>query len=153
GSCMMKLSRCLALTLLACLPAPLWAEVHVLPACRIKNRPPGRCGWCVLETLGRHHHLKPLYDLSNQRTSRCSAAALEAARAEKGVEYRVQYPGNRDPEILRYAAREALGAAVGFRELFPGAGGHIVTLIDYTEDGVKVIDPNDQDGRIRHMTL
>jgi hypothetical protein len=49
--------------------------------------------------------------------------------------------------------RQGLGAVVGFRELFPGAGGHIVTLIDLTEEGVQVIDPNDADGRTRRMTL
>ena len=42
---------------------------------------------------------------------------------------------------------------MGFRELYPGAGGHIVTLIDLGEDGVQVIDPNDADGRTRRMTL
>jgi hypothetical protein len=40
---------------------------------------------------------------------------------------------------------------VGFRELFPGAGGHIVTLIDLGAEEVRVIDPNDPDHRVRTM--
>ena len=40
---------------------------------------------------------------------------------------------------------------VGFRPVEEGGGGHIVTLVDFTDDSVKVIDPNDEDGRVRTM--
>ena len=49
--------------------------------------------------------------------------------------------------------REKLGAMAGFRELTPGAGRHIVTLVDYGEEEVRVIDSDDSDGRIRTMPL
>jgi ABC-type bacteriocin/lantibiotic exporter with double-glycine peptidase domain len=129
------------------------AEVKIAAKYRIKNRPPGRCGWCALETLARHHQLTELYELSKDNASRCTAHSLKTALAKTSVSYRIQYPGTMDQEILHYATREGLGAAVGFREPYPGAGGHIVTLVDFTEDSVKVIDPNDQDGRIRRMSL
>lgn len=129
------------------------AEVKVLAACRIKNRPPGRCGWCCVETLARHLKIQALYGLTEHNASRCDIDNLEAVVADADVPYRIQYPGSRSPAILRYAVRESLGAVVGFRELYPGAGGHIVTLIDFTEDGVQVIDPNDVDGRTRRMSL
>jgi hypothetical protein len=91
--------------------------------------------------------------LTEHNPSRCDVNNLEAVVAEAEIPYHIQYPGSRSQSLLRYAMREQLGAVVGFRELFPGAGGHIVTLIDLTEDGVQVIDPNDADGRTRRMTL
>jgi ABC-type bacteriocin/lantibiotic exporter with double-glycine peptidase domain len=150
---MIRQTLSLALTLHLLIPPAIRAEVNVPAICRIKNRPPGRCGWCCLETLARHHKIKALYGLTEHNASRCDVGNLETAVIEAEVTYRIQYPGSRNQAILRYAVREGLGAVVGFRELFPGAGGHIVTLIDLSEDGVQVIDPNDADGRTRRMTL
>ncbi len=145
--------RFLAVTfvLLACSSAV--AEVRIATACRIKNRPPGRCGWCALETLARHHRFKALYGVTDDHCSTCDAEELETAVADTGVRYRIQYRGEGSQAILRFAVRKNLGAVVGFRELYPGSGGHIVTLVDLTEDTVKVIDSNDADGRTREMTL
>jgi hypothetical protein len=150
---MIKQMLFFALTFHFIIPGAIRAEVNVPAACRIKNRPPGRCGWCCLETLARHHKIKPLYGLTEHNASRCDVNNLETTVVEADVPYRIQYPGDRGQAILRYAVREGLGAVVGFRELYPGAGGHIVTLIDLSEDGVQVIDPNDADGRTRRMTL
>jgi len=150
---MIKPMLSFALTLLLLVPCAIRAEVKVPATCRIKNRPPGRCGWCCLETLARHHQIKALYGLTEHNASRCDVTNLEAVVAEADVPYRIQYPGSRSQAILRYAVQERLGAVVGFRELYPGSGGHIVTLIDLTEDGVQVIDPNDADGRTRRMAL
>jgi hypothetical protein len=150
---MIKQMLVFALTSFLFLPGAMRAEVKVPPACRIKNRPPGRCGWCCLETLARHLQIKALYGLTEHNASRCDVNNLEAVLRDASIPYRIQYPGSRSQAILRYAVREGLGAVVGFRELFPGAGGHIVTLVDLTEDGVQVIDPNDADGRTRRMTL
>jgi hypothetical protein len=150
---MIKRSRWIALTLLLLLPCISWAEVKIRMACRIKNRPPGRCGWCALETLARHHQLTVLYGLTDRNDSRCCPSSLEESLTDSGVTYRIQYPGTYNQAILKYAIREKLGAVVGFRELYSGAGGHIVTLVDLTEDSVKVIDSNDEDRRTRTMTL
>ena len=150
---MTKPIRCLALLVLLGAATGARAEVRVAFGCRIRNRPPGRCGWCALETLARHHHLRALYGLTARNSSTCSPTNLEDALAGTGVLYRIQYPGSEEQAILYYAVREGLGAAVGFRELYPGSGGHIVTLIDINDDTVKVIDPNDQDGRTRTMSL
>jgi hypothetical protein len=150
---MSKPIRCLALVLLLWGSAAGRAEVRVAPACRIRNRPPGRCGWCALETLARHHCLRVLYGLTERNSSTCSPTNLEEALTGTGILYRIQYPGSHEQAILYYAVREGLGAAVGFRELYPGSGGHIVTLIDIHGDTVKLIDPNDQDGRTRTMSL
>jgi hypothetical protein len=138
--------------LLLLLPCAARAEVEIAPDCRVKNEPPGRCGWCALETLARHHRLTALYGLTRKHPSTCSARSLEESLATAGVPYRIQYPGGRRRDILRYAIREGLGAVIGFRKPHPGADGHIVTLVDFTEAGVKVIDSNDADGRTRTMS-
>ena len=54
--------------------------------------------------------------------------------------------------ILRDAVRRDRGVLVGFRELYPGKGGHIVTVIDLGPDAVRVIDSDDGDGRTRTMS-
>lgn len=150
---MIKQTLVFALTSFLLIPGAMRAEVNVPAACRIKNRPPGRCGWCCLETLARHLQIKALYGLTEHNASRCDVSNLETTVQGADIPYRIQYPGDRCQAILRYAVREDLGAVVGFRELFPGAGGHIVTLIDLSEESVQVIDPNDADGRTRRMTL
>jgi ABC-type bacteriocin/lantibiotic exporter with double-glycine peptidase domain len=150
---MANIKRCIALTLLLLLPGAVRSEVKVPPDCRVKNRPPGRCGWCSLETLARFHHLKVLYNLTDANATTCDESSLEAVLARVEVPYRIQHCGKTNQAILNYAIEHGLGAVIGFRELYPGSGGHIVTLIDITKDKAKVIDSNDQDGRIREMSL
>jgi hypothetical protein len=145
--------RFLALVLALLVPCVARAEVPIRDACRIPNRPPGRCGWCALETLGRHHGIEALYGLTDEYACMAGPSDLESALTARGVRYRVQYPGSRNKAILQRAVRDGLGAAVGFRELVPGKGGHIVTLVDFGTDWVRVIDPNDQDRRTRTMSL
>jgi hypothetical protein len=150
---MLNSLRCIALTLPLLVPGVACAEVKIPAACRVKNRPPGRCGWCALETLARHLGLKAMYGLTEKHPSTCSPRSLEDCLTKAGIPYRIQYPGRHREEILRYAIRADLGAAIGLREPYPGADKHIVTLVDLDEDTVKVIDPNDADGRTRQMSL
>jgi hypothetical protein len=150
---MLRRLRHLALFALLLAPSSVPAEVKVSMACRIKNRPPGLCGWCAIETLGRHHKLTTLYGLTDHHSACCQVSDLEDALDQAGVPYRIQYAGDTNLAILKHAIREDLGAVIGFRELRPGAGGHIVTLIDLTDDTAKVIDSNDVDRRTRVMSL
>ncbi len=149
----MRLPPCLALLPVAVLVSPTAAaEIPIRLEDRVRNQSEGRCGWCALETLARYHRLEDLYGLAQKHTSRAMPADLAAALDEARVNYRVQDPGRRNPFILRYAVQESLGALVGFRESRPGAGPHIVTLVDYGPREVRVIDPSDADGRIRTLT-
>jgi hypothetical protein len=141
----------LALSLV--LPGACWAEINISPSCRVKNSPPGRCGWCAVETLARFHGLRGLYGLAAKHASTCNPGNLEDALAEIGVNYRIQYPGTRDLEILRYAVEHELGAAIGVRRAAPETIGHIVTLVDFRATAVKIIDPNDTDSRIRELSV
>ena len=127
------------------------AEVNIEPGCRMKNRPPGRCGWCAVETLARHHRIKALSGLVEDHASTANPDDLTDLLDKAKVRYNLQQRGDRDTALLRSACTQGLGAVVGFRPLHEGAGGHIVTLVSFGEDSVKVIDPNDQDGRVRTM--
>jgi hypothetical protein len=146
-----RLFQTFALLVLVALPCTSLAEVVIDPSCRMKNRPPGRCGWCAVETLGRHHHIKVLFGLVDAHASISDPEDLTAVLDNLKVSYSYQPRGTRDTAILRRASNEALGAVVGFRPLSEGGGGHIVTLVDFNEETVKVIDPNDEDLRVRTM--
>lgn len=91
--------------------------------------------------------------MAEKKASRARASDLQWALDDAGVDYRVQDAGNRDTFILRYAIGQKLGAVVGFAETTGGRGGHVVTLVDYGPQEVRVIDSNDADGRIRTMPL
>jgi hypothetical protein len=117
----------------------------------MKNRPPGRCGWCAVETLARHHRIQCLFGLVEDHASTANPGDLLAVLDSHHVRYHYQRRGDLNTAILRSSCAEGLGAVVGFRPLQPGAGGHIVTLVDFTAENVKLIDPNDQDVRVRTM--
>jgi ABC-type bacteriocin/lantibiotic exporter with double-glycine peptidase domain len=145
--------RTLAFLLSFSLPCSALAEVKIDPSCRVKNQPPGRCGWCAVETLARHHKIKILYGITEKNATRTDPDDLEEALTKLGVSYRVQHPGTFTRTILQDAIKRNLGAVIGFRELYPGAGGHIVTLVDFGPNEVRVIDSNDEDRRTRTMSL
>jgi hypothetical protein len=128
------------------------AEVNIPMDCRVSNRPPGRCGWCALETLGRHQHIKSLIGLTEKNARLASPDDLEQVLTEKGIPYQIQDRGQFDTRVLQSALKRNHGVVIGFRELFPGAGGHIVTLIDLGAEEVRLIDPNDPDHRVRTMS-
>jgi ABC-type bacteriocin/lantibiotic exporter with double-glycine peptidase domain len=142
-----------AALLVIVIPSLAQAEVLIARSHRIHDRWGDRCGWCALETLAHYFAITELYDLADKHSEPASVADLEAALDSVNVNYRVQEAGCRNKAILRYAVRENLGALVGFRERTPGAGRHIVTLVDYGPEEVRVLDPNDADGRIRTMPL
>ena len=139
--------------LLVIAAANLKAEVNIPVDCRVSNLPPGRCGWCALETLGRHQHIQSLVGLTAKNACQARPEDLESVLINRGIRYRIQARGCFDQDILNETMRMDHGALVGFRELSPGAGGHIVTVVDFGSAEVRVIDPNDADHRIRTMSL
>jgi hypothetical protein len=141
------------LAILCLLPSTAQAEVKIARENRVRNRSEGRCAWCALETLGRHHGIRALFGLADKHASRPKPADLEAVLDELRIDYRTQPVGSRSTTILRYAIRENLGAIVGFREFAPGQGPHMVTVVDFGTEEVRVIDSNDADGRVRTMSL
>ncbi len=151
---MTVLCRFLAFAVALSFPFAATAEVKIAAKNRMRNRPPGRCGWCALETLARHHHFVSLYGLTKTHAYRCSAEDLEEALEKGGITYRIQYPGKRNrrnTEILRTAIAKGEGAAVGFRERHRGSGKHIVTLVGWGTRKVRIIDSSDPRLRIKTM--
>ena len=144
--------RSLLVVLVVSVPSLARAEVLIASKSRVHDRWGDRCGWCALETLARYLEITELYDLADKHSGPASLADLETALDDVNVNYRVQEPSCRNKAILNYAVRENLGALVGFRERTPGAGRHIVTLVDYGPEEVRVLDSNDADGRIRTMS-
>ncbi|HEY7310785.1 MAG TPA: hypothetical protein VH643_15585 [Gemmataceae bacterium] len=140
------------LTFSILLPCAAHAEVKIALENRIRNLPEGRCAWCALETLARHHGITSLHGLADKHSTRATQIDLEAALDDVRIDYRTQPVGSRSTTILRYAIQENLGAIVGFRERVPGDGPHMVTLVDFGPDEVRVIDSNDADGRVRTMS-
>jgi len=124
-------------------------EVNIPIDCRVSNLPPGRCGWCALETLGRHQHIQSLVGITEKNCRQARPEDLIQVLNQKKIRYRIQYRDQFDTQILRQAIQKNHGAVVGFRELRPGAGGHIVTVVEFGPEEVRVIDPNDSDRRIR----
>jgi hypothetical protein len=134
-------------------PSIALSEVDIPEACRIANLPPGRCGWCSVETLARHLGIKTLYGMTDKNPSNSRPRELEAALTAHKVKYRIQGRGNTSTGILQDAIREDLGAVVGFRPLCKGEGGHIVTLVDFGKEQVRILDPNDKDQKVRTMDM
>lgn len=134
------------------LPCTAYAEVNIALENRVRNQPEGRCAWCALETLARHHGIKALHGLAEKHPTRATQIDLEAVLDDARVDYRTQPVGSRSTTILRYAISENRGALVGFRERKPGEGAHMVTLVDFGPEEVRVIDSNDADGRVRTMS-
>jgi hypothetical protein len=131
-------------------PRLVAGAVDIAPECRVANRPPGRCGWCAVETLARHHGIKALYGLVDKNSSQSRPADLEKVVAASQSRFRVQQRGAQGTEILDHAIRSRLGAVVGLRPSTGNAGGHIVTLVDFGPEEVRYIDPNYPD-RVRMM--
>src|SRR5262249_51202379 len=93
--------------LLFCLTVP---EIRIPVRCRVKNRPPGRCGWCCLETLARYHKIRALYGLTERNACQACLEDLEDALEDAGVPYRIQFPGSHNTAILKSAIRRGRGA-------------------------------------------
>ena len=133
------------------MPSFAWSEVQIPSACRVANLPPGRCGWCALETLARHLGIDALYGVTANHPTESRPKDLEGALAKIGVKYRIQLRGCTSTGILERAIQEDLGAVVGLRPLYAGGRGHIVTLVDFGDVEGRIIDPNDRDSRVRSL--
>src|SRR5579871_5677981 len=109
GPLVRRLVRYLALIVLLVAPAAAFADLNIPLQCRIKNRPPGRCGWCALETCARHQRVKALFGITDEHDSRCDPENQEAVLVQKHLAYRIQPRGNCDTAILSQAIREGRG--------------------------------------------
>ncbi len=145
--------RLLAVILATFVPNFAHADVPIERSDRVHDRWGDRCGWCALETMANYFDITELHQLADKRTGPATLADLESILDGVNVNYRAQDAGCRNKQILSYAVRENLGAIVGFRERTPGGQRHLVILVDYGPDTVRVLDSHDADGRVRTMPL
>lgn len=137
---------------------------------RVKNREPGYCCWCCLETLGAHQGIHKLKNLARDRENDPdfvygvqrhpngpivwykeaknggSQMSVRSKLDSMGVKYKIT---NNDRDHLK-AAAEGKGGVVFFKAgVFgppvghPKAGAHAVIISYYGEKEVRIIDPND----------
>jgi hypothetical protein len=64
---------------------------------------------------------------------------------ELGIKNRMQWTGNKDTAIIRYAMRNKLGCCFAVKEgcFGRGSSAHAMILTNYTDKTVEYIDPND----------
>lgn len=143
---------------LACSPA--WAQISIDKKHRVSNLPPGYCSWCSIEMLGRHHGIKPLFDLVKLRQKDSDAwvqvngewrvykknrgydFTIRMKLDELGVAYRMSGVGRFDRSLIEYAMKNKLGCAVAAKTGAFGNTPHAFVLTHYDSKIVKFIDPN-----------
>lgn len=104
---------------------------------RIYNETGVQCGWCALETLGRHHNVESLRNITKTQLGLMSEDHANFLLKRRRVNFRYQHVGNKDVSILRkYVTEMHYGAAVGLERK------HMLVLCHFDEEHgiVKVID-------------
>lgn len=72
---------------------PLNAQIKVRKQDRVQNIDPGFCAFCVLDTLGRHHQIKPLIGLLGKRQKESVRRVFDQNR-QMWIDYVwTKYPG------------------------------------------------------------
>ena len=153
--------RILAVFAVLILSLPCGA-IDVAKKNQVANRPPGYCCWASLETLGRHHNIKVLFDLVEKRTNDPDSyiwtwsgwvflpknAGFESTVREKldtlKVKFQYQSTGNFDIAILKNATKYGVVVGVKAGALCPGSGSHAIVLTHYDDEKVEFYDPNTQ---------
>lgn len=117
-------------------------SVEIPKDVRIKNRPPGICTWASLETIGRLHGIKSLYNLAEAQYKAGVYPGDEDSIARQlnalGVKFKMQSRGNDDREILKkYATKQ--GCMIGMHKM------HVLVLSHYDDKKVEFYDTNYKD--------
>lgn len=125
------------------LPLTVFAEVKIDVKNRVPNKEPGYCTWCSIETLGKHHNIKALFDLVESRgddNTGTDKAIYRQLRKLK-VKFKMQYFGSKKISLIEYAIKNDLGCAVGFLpRAFPSPSAHMVVITDFNKKQVKFVD-------------
>lgn len=121
------------------IPAPVRPDIQVdiKKENRIYNKTGSQCGWCSLETLGRHLGIEALYDLTDKQKGLINSSNGPRELNRRNVKFILQRMGNKDVSIFRkYVREKQYGAAIGLR------GTHMIVLCHFDEEKkiVKVID-------------
>jgi hypothetical protein len=121
-------------------------QVPIPMECRVPNRSGDQCVWCSLECLSKYHKIEAGSHLTD--TYKNSTDGKEVRRVLDGlsIKYTMQAEGNKDVKILEDACAKGWGASVGL------SGVHMVNVVHFKGDVVKVIDNADSTLKIRTWT-
>lgn len=133
------------------LPLTVYAEVKIDVKNRVPNKEPGYCAWCSLETLARHHNVKPLFNLVENRGDKNEGTDRAIYRQLKklNVKFKMQWMSKKKTDkkktdLIEYAIENDLGCAVGFLpRAFGHPSAHMVIIIDFNKKQVELIDSSD----------
>lgn len=132
---------------------------------RVENIDPGFCSWCCLESLGKHHKIEALHDLTHKRylewlkepsvwinssqEPRNTGTSMSVSMKLKslGVKFTYQDHYNYDKTLLKRAIKDKLGCSIVVKQWWKDKtiGHHSILLLDYNEKGIEFFDPNDID--------
>lgn len=121
-------------------------QVSIAMEHRVENRGP-RCFWSVMETLGRHNKIRQLYGITNTFKEAPERAEVPSFLKRYRLRYEMQWAGNHDTTILKRGCDKGLGVAICISYSIethqgPMEQAHMMTLVSYTENYVRFIDPN-----------
>lgn len=135
------LSACILLLVTA---GPCRTEARILVEHRVRNKAPGYCSWCDIETLGRHQGIKAVNGLAkwymDQKEYRGANEEdiYQQLRLLK-VEYQV---AKKDLAFIKRKCDEGHGCVVGIVD-WPVRGEiHTVIVTDFGTDKVKFVNSN-----------
>lgn len=124
---------------------------------RVPNRPDGYCVWCCVDMVARQFGHKTLIGITDRKEQEKVWNGREWVKADGGadmgmlvnelkqhqIKYWVQWPGDRNTDILSKAKAADLPVIFGTKG-YPVQGyAHAMLLVDYDKETVKFIDPND----------
>lgn len=135
----------------------VFADVLIKKENRVRNREPGWCAWVCLETLGKHHRIPKLYNLSIDRMNDPdeiiinsdgyrefiprNAATKETAQRKLDslkVNYEIR---TGEPNWLKHNTIET--GCVVFMNPPAFSEGHAIILTEFNEETIGFINPND----------
>lgn len=125
----------------------LLAEVNIAPQDRVFNKTGSQCVWCSLETIARHFHIAKLYDLTAKYKGTAGSGNVDSVLSSRGIKFYQGREGTHDLQGIRSAISQDWPVAIGLR------GVHMITLVDITQDSVKIIDNSDPSLSVQKKSL
>jgi hypothetical protein len=112
-------------------------QVPIPMNCRVPNRSGSQCVWCSIECLSKYHKIETTSHLTDKYKHATGGGEVRRVLDSLGVKYTMQSEGNRDTQMLEDACAKGWGAGVGLN------GTHMVNIVHFKGDVVKVIDNSD----------
>ncbi len=147
----MNMTRFCIPVLLLFFSVPLHAEVHISSQHHQRNSPRGMCVWSAIETLARHHEIKPLigifyyYDSWRDSQGKPWTLGFQTDSVQKQLEYsevKGWCVNNADESWVWWAIKKDYGCVIGLKN-YPYEGElHAVLLTEINDREVHFIDSN-----------